>query len=515
MTKKVHVLGISPCYTENGKKTALHLFTDKTNRIETVFARKEDTGVLEWLKEQLAAVNKGIDIEQSGKVTHINNAMIFYDSKIGFIFDYIKENIGKKNILVLANGDPNFFGIGAGILNELKANEKKFIEIYPSFSFMQIGFSKLKISMTDSCIVSLHGRSLRNLYDALYSQKDSIGIYTDDINTPYRIYTELEEKGFIGEFNFYVLADLCSKNEKIYKSFTREIFDSLSDKKNIVIIEKKRMVKAKKSSEVNFKSRFNGRSQNKKRNTKQNRIFGIEDEEYFCLAGEPTKKEVRAISMSLMNLQKDSVIIDAGCGSGSISIEASAISDGGIVYAVDKNEAKIENLKKNIKKFQRPNIVPILGKLPEALNMFKKTNNTDIASPDAVFIGGGSNDLEKILAESFRILNNDGVIVVNSILLSSFNNILSYIDKFNLGNKSKIKIKYDVIAVNIARLKTINESDSYFHPLNQIYITRLVKCSKRYNNKYSKTGFKFENKDIKSLSADSVGTGRGDSHRQA
>ncbi len=489
MAKKVHVLGILPCYIENGKKIALRLFTDKTERVDVVFARQGDIGVLEWLKEQLSAINKGINIERSGKLTHINNAMIFYDSKVGFIFDYIKENIGKKNILVFADGDPNFFGIGGGILNELKANEKRLVEIYPSFNFMQIGFSKLKISMTDSYIVSLHGRNLRNLYDALYSQKDSIGIYTDSINTPHKIYAELEEKGFIDEFNFYVLADLCSKNEKIYKSFTKEIFESLSNRKNIVIIEKKRTVKTKKNNELNFKSRFHGRSQNKKGNPKQNRIFGIEDEEYFYLAGEPTKKEIRAISISMMNLKKDSVIIDAGCGSGSISIEASAISDGGIVYAIDKNEAKIENLKKNIKKFQRPNIVPILGRLPETFHMFKKADNIDIFTPDAVFIGGGSKDLENILTESFRVLNNDGAVVVNSILLSSFNNVMSYINKFNLSNKSKIRIKYDVITVNISRLKTINESDSYFHPLNQIYITRLVK--------YSKTGFKFENKNIK------------------
>ncbi len=478
MAKKVHILGISPCYAETAKKTAQGLFMNKAERIDAVFARrKDDSNILAWLKEQFVIMNKGINLERSEKITHINNATIFYDSKFKFILDYVRENLGKKNILIFAGGDPNFFGIGGSILRELKTNEKRFVEIYPAINFMQIGFSKLKIPMTDSYIASVHGRDLRNMYEALYSQKRVIGIYTDDINTPYRIYTELEEKGFISEFDFYVLTDLCSNNEKIYRSFTKEILESLSNKKNIVIIERKKLFKASKDGEAYSKILFQNRNQ----------IFGIEDEKYVHIAGEPTKKEIRAISISLMNLKKDSVIIDAGCGSGSISIEASAIAAAGVVYAIDNNETKIENLKKNIKRFQRPNIVPILGELPEAFNMFKE-NTTNALLPDAIFIGGGSKYLEDILTESFHILKNEGVIVVNSILLSSFNKVMSFVGNFNAANK--VKMKYEVIAANIARLKTI-KSDSYFHALNQIYITKIVK----HNN--TNTGFKFENKTLK------------------
>jgi hypothetical protein len=63
---------------------------------------------------------------------------------------------------------------------------------------------------------------------------------------------------------------------------------------------------------------------------------------------------------------------------------------------------------------------------------------------------------------------------------------MSFVNNFNTVNK--VKMKYEVIAANIARLKTI-KSDSYFHALNQIYITKIVK----HNN----TVFKFENKTLK------------------
>ena len=40
MAKKVHIVGISQCFLESAKKEILDLFTDKKNRIDTVFAKK-------------------------------------------------------------------------------------------------------------------------------------------------------------------------------------------------------------------------------------------------------------------------------------------------------------------------------------------------------------------------------------------------------------------------------------------------------------------------------------------
>ena len=184
MAKKVHIVGVSPCFLETGKKEVLGLFADKKNRIDAVFARKEDLSLLSWVREQISSMNKSIVFENNGNIAHLNNAAIFYDCKVKFIIDYIRGSLGKKNILILANGDPNFFGIGGTILNEFKESEKRFVEIYPAISFMQAGFAKLKIPMTEAAIVSLHGRDLKNMYPALHSQNRAVGIYTDDDNTP-------------------------------------------------------------------------------------------------------------------------------------------------------------------------------------------------------------------------------------------------------------------------------------------------------------------------------------------
>jgi precorrin-6Y C5,15-methyltransferase (decarboxylating) len=482
-SKKVYIAGVSPCYQDISRKQILELFTDKKNRIDTVFAKKEDLPLLIWIREQISAEKKSLVLENNGSISRLNNAHIFYDGKVKFIEDYVKDNLGKKNILILANGDPNFFGIGGAILNGLKENEKRFIEIYPAISYMQIGFSKLKIPMTHAYILSLHGRNFEDLHPVINSEK-IIGIYTDEINTPDKIYGELEEKGIIEKFEFYVLTELCSKNEKIYKSFTKEILEDISGKKNIVILKEKNQKNKtetlKAGNRADNESRDNDNYNNSANcaeravntedtaniNINRNIVLGIEDDRYIHASGEPTKKEIRAVSLGMMEIKEDSVIIDAGCGSGSVSIEAAGLAFRGKVYSIDKNKMKIENLKRNIKKFGRNNIVPILGELPDAL---KNRLNLKLkgVNADSVFIGGGgAENIDGILKESLNILKENGVIVVNAVTVETLYSVINFIK--NTG------LKYEMVSLNVSRLKSIGET-SYFQALNQIYVIKIVK----------------------------------------
>ncbi|MGC8555125.1 MAG: precorrin-6y C5,15-methyltransferase (decarboxylating) subunit CbiE [Candidatus Acidulodesulfobacterium sp.] len=485
-SKKVYIAGVSPCYQDIAKKQILELFTDKKNRIDAVFAKKEDSPLLIWIREQISAEKKSLVLENNGNITRLNNAQIFYDGKVKFIEDYVKDNLGKKNILILANGDPNFFGIGGAILSGLKENEKRFIEIYPAISYMQVGFSKLKIPMTHAYILSLHGRNFEDLHPVINTEK-IIGIYTDEINTPDKIYGELEEKGIIEKFDFYVLTELCSKNEKIYKSFTKEILEDISGKKNIVILKEKNQ-KNKTETPKAGNHAYNKRRNNDNydnnvncaektgnaedtvniniNNINRNIVLGIEDDKYIHASGEPTKKEIRAVSLGMMEIKEDSVIIDAGCGSGSVSIEAAGLAFRGKVYSIDKNKQKIENLKRNMKKFGRNNIEPILGELPDAL---KNSLNLKLkgVNADSVFIGGGgAENIDGILKESLNILKENGVIAVNAVTVETLYAVINFIK--NAG------LKYEMVSLNVSRLKSIGET-SYFQALNQIYVIKIVK----------------------------------------
>ena len=73
-----------------------------------------------------------------------------------------------------------------------------------------------------------------------------------------------------------------------------------------------------------------------------------------------TKSEVRAVSISRLELAPDSVLWDVGAGTGSVSVEASFLLPEGQVYAVEKNPQAVELIRRNREKFGRDN----LGTLP-------------------------------------------------------------------------------------------------------------------------------------------------------
>ncbi len=442
---KIYIIGISKCY---GASINLEQSILKVAHIDSIFARKEDEPVLKEIKN---------------KNNIIKSSQIFYGSKIKFILDYINENIVKKNILILANGDPNFFGIAGAIFNNTEEKLKKYIEVIPTVSYMQKGFASLKISMSDSEIISLHGRNVSNLFKALYTFKN-IGLYTDEINNPYSIFKILVDKGFGSYYKFYVLSNLCLKNEKILSlnikldknlenSNIKKILEEFNHTKNIVILER-----------ILNSNNYNNYDNNKECAN----VLGINDDNFIHGNGEPTKKEIRAVALSMLELKKNSIMIDAGCGSGSVSIEAAAIAVGGMIYSIDKNKVKINNLLKNIKKFKRPNIEPIIGDMPAIFNNLKDKFTEEHIKPDSIFIGGGGLSVGNIIDNSFNMLKNSGVIVVNCVTIDTLNKAMSFIEN------NKFKIKYEIISLNVSRLESISYS-SYFKALNQIYMIKIIK----------------------------------------
>jgi cobalt-precorrin-6B (C15)-methyltransferase len=155
---------------------------------------------------------------------------------------------------------------------------------------------------------------------------------------------------------------------------------------------------------------------------------GIPDEEFERLDEIPiTKEEVRVIQISKARLKPGYTVYDIGCGSGSISVEASLqVESSGKIYAVDFDSKAINLTKKNLKKFGISNVTTIFGNAKEKIS--------ELPQADAIFIGGTGGDTKEILELCSDNLKSGGRIVVGVILIETLYLVLESIKKLNLSS---------------------------------------------------------------------------------
>lgn len=142
-----------------------------------------------------------------------------------------------------------------------------------------------------------------------------------------------------------------------------------------------------------------------------------------------TKEEIRALALSKLRLKRGETVLDIGCGTGSVTIEASLIvGDKGKVYGIDKNEKAINLTRKNAEKFDvLNNIVLIKGEAPEIfLSLDTKF--------DKVFIGGGSERIDEILRALWNMLNSKARVVIDAILVETVARAIKAMEEIGFGN---------------------------------------------------------------------------------
>jgi precorrin-6Y C5,15-methyltransferase (decarboxylating) len=411
MTKdKVYIIGVAPTGKSSLEATAQQLI----NEAEMVIGGRRLLDSFPSLKAE--------------KVPITNN--------LSELTDLIKKNVGQKRIVVLASGDPDFYGIGSYLTSSLG---KDVIEILPNVSSMQVAFARIKESWDDAALVSVHSRPIEDIVDTVRTNR-KIGIFTDDKHNPGAIATALLKHG-INEYRAYVCQDLGEKHEKIIETDLPDLCKMKSSPLNVLILISNRP--------------------DREEHSPSPRLLGIPDEEFYQqkrTAGRITKQEVRAISLAKMCLREESVLWDIGAGSGAVSIEASFLAKKGSIYAVEKNDADIAIIKKNIRKFNTYNIEVIQTVAPDNLD--------DLPAPDTVFIGGSGGRMEGIIEFASRKLKPGGRIVINIALLE------------NLGTTVEtLRAKGftpEITMVNIARSTGILEL-TRFDALNPVFIVTGVR----------------------------------------
>ena len=176
-----------------------------------------------------------------------------------------------------------------------------------------------------------------------------------------------------------------------------------------------------------------------------------------------TKEDIRALSIWKMNLSEDSTVLDIGSGTGTITVQASKISNNGVVYSIEKDEAAIAVTKINLEKFNCINVVLDEGDAVEILEKYIKEEKAF----DSIFIGGSGGSLEKIIDMCNKLLIENGTIVMNFITLDNAYKAIEVMKKLNYI--------IDISQVNISK----NRGKSYMMIANNpIYIVQCVRSVK-------------------------------------
>lgn len=329
-------------------------------------------------------------------------------------------------VVVLASGDPLFFGIGRYLLRNLDEDELEFI---PNVSSVQYAFAKIKEPWDDTVFVSAHGRSLKAAVDRIVAN-DKAAILTDEINTPSAIAAELIERGRDG-YTAYLCENLGSAEERIRNIDLPGLLEIEAAPLNVLILIKE----------------YEGEGD------EYVPTLGIPDEEFATIKKLITKEEVRVVTLAKLKLRHDMCLWDVGAGSGSVSIEADHLLPHGRVFAIERNEQCLGFIKDNLNKFNTRHVTLVPGEAPDCLE--------DLPDPDRVFIGGAGGNLYDILEAVDSRLPAEGRVVINAITLETLTAAVEFFD--NAG------YQVEVTTVNISRTRPLTEY-KMFEAYNPVYV---------------------------------------------
>jgi precorrin-6Y C5,15-methyltransferase (decarboxylating) len=350
-------------------------------------------------------------------------------NNLGKVVELIEKATGP--VVVLASGDPLFFGIGRYLLRNLPEEDLEFV---PNVSSVQYAFSKIREPWDDAIFISVHGRGLVGAIDQIVAH-DKSAVLTDEVNTPQRIARQLIERGRDG-YTVYLCEDLGSANERIVHTDLKGLLEIDVAPLNVLILIKE--------YEAGGEGALPG--------------IGIPDEEFATVKKLMTREEIRAISLAKLRLRHDMVLWDVGAGSGSVSIEADHLLPNGRVFAVERNAQSLAFLKENLNKFGSRNVAVVEGEAPACFE--------ELPDPDRVFIGGSGGHLWNILEAVDGRLSSGGRVVLNAATLDTLTSACEFFE--NTG------YQLEVSTVNISRTKPLTDY-KMFEAFNPVFVVVAVK----------------------------------------
>ncbi|MFT2111108.1 precorrin-6y C5,15-methyltransferase (decarboxylating) subunit CbiE [Marinomonas sp. 2405UD68-3] len=328
------------------------------------------------------------------------------------------EEASVQNLVVLASGDPLYFGIGRWFRQRF---DFSVLHFYPAVSSVQAACHALGLSLQDVTVVSLHGRPLTNLRRYLQPNR-ALVLLTDTISSPQAIAQECVLAG-LDQSALTVCENLGYENQTISSFEAGSLADSQTgfSALNVVVLET--------SSQVSFYPSS----------------IGIQDEHFLTDKAEGkgmlTKRDIRIAILSYMQIDPEDTVWDIGAGCGGVSIEMSYWHATAKVYSIEHHDERLTCLHANKTRFGVSNMTIVPESAPESL--------FELPNPNRVFVGGSDGRLNEVLSIAWQRLPLGGILVATSVTEDSKRTLLDFSEQ--VSSKEKTRAESTSLQLSVAK----------------------------------------------------------------
>ena len=301
------------------------------------------------------------------------------------------------SVVVLASGDPLWFGIGRTLMDRLDRTRLRF---HPGPSSLQLAFARLGRSWQDADWISLHGRDPLSLSQKLQQRPRALAVLTD----PSRggvddVRQILRASGLESAYALWLCEALGHPEERVQQLDVEALTPSdLNPLHLVVLIAQAPPAPA----------------------TEALPLFGIDDGVFLQHDDRPglmTKREVRIQLLAALDLPAEGVLWDLCAGTGSVGLEALRLRPSLQLLAIEKRGGGARLIEANA---QRLGVQPTAVLEGEALSMLARDSQSQqtpsipstLAKVDRVLLGGGGKQRAALLRAVLNHLNPGGVVVI-------------------------------------------------------------------------------------------------------
>ena len=305
------------------------------------------------------------------------------------LVDSLQSRAADQAVVVLASGDPLWFGLGRILCDRIGAERLRF---HPAPTSLQLAFSRIGRPWQDADWVSLHGRDPEILASTLQKRPAALAVLTDpNQGGAGTVQQMLRSSGLEASTDLWLCENLGHPDERVQLIAPHAALPT--DLQPLLIA----LLIAREPAAPD---------------PQQLPLFGLDDGLYLQHSDHPglmTKREVRIQLLAELALPPQGVLWDLGAGTGSVGLEALRLRPGLQLLAVERRAGGAQLIQRNA---QRLGVSPAAVLEADATTVLNGELPSQLSQPDRVLLGGGGAQRERLLQEVLTRLQCGGVVVI-------------------------------------------------------------------------------------------------------